>query len=256
MNSLWISPCSPFAFVRQTLRCSVSTPVRVPMYVLPWLVTMLTCFCRRLESSSMNLRPAVEDILATFGPLREPAISSLVQLAATSLGFGHYHPCLARISRRPYYLEFIDRNSCIAFGTCLTLVARIRNKQRVTAWTFCNNVTVDHRIFLDSKMGSYFFNQSGEDFKVHPLFLDSTFKTSRMSSSGRFPVASISSTLVFPRTFRESYRETSIISDSTFSQIFSFGQFLARKRLARITGSSRRTMATIPRVLGRIELTE
>src|SRR5205807_7251787 len=70
-------PCSPFAFVRQTLRCSVSTPVRVPTYVLPWLVMMLTCFCRRLESSSMNLRPAVEDILATFGPLRETAISSL-----------------------------------------------------------------------------------------------------------------------------------------------------------------------------------
>src|SRR6266567_2968953 len=66
-----MSPCSPFAFVRQTLRCSVSTPVRVPTYVLPWLVIMLTCFCRRLESSSMNLRPAVEDILATFGPLRE-----------------------------------------------------------------------------------------------------------------------------------------------------------------------------------------
>src|SRR5205809_5926858 len=66
-----MSPCSPFAFVRQTLRCSVSTPVRVPTYVLPWLVTMLTCFCRRLESSSMNLRPAVEDILATLVPLRQ-----------------------------------------------------------------------------------------------------------------------------------------------------------------------------------------
>src|SRR5207253_4464473 len=64
-----MSPCSPFAFVKQTLRCSVSTPVRVPTYVFPWLVTMLTCFCRRLESSSMNLRPAVEDNLATFGRL-------------------------------------------------------------------------------------------------------------------------------------------------------------------------------------------
>src|ERR1700756_675500 len=69
MKSLWISPCSLFTFVKQTLRCSVSTPVRVPTYVLPWLVTMLTCFWRRLESSSMNLRPAVEDILATFVPL-------------------------------------------------------------------------------------------------------------------------------------------------------------------------------------------
>src|SRR5205807_717715 len=250
-----MSPCSPFAFVKQTLRCSVSTPVRVPTYVFPWLVTMLTCFCRRLESSSMNLRPAVEDNLATFGRLREPAISSLVQPTSPSLRFGNYHPRLARILRRPYHLEFIGRYSRIALWACLALVTRIRNEQRVTAWTFCNNVTVDHRIFLDSKMGSYFFNQSGEDFKLHPLFLDNTLRISRTSSWGRFPVASISRTLVFPRTFRESYRETSIISDSTFSQIFSLGQFLACKRLARTTGSRRRTMATIPCVLGRIELT-
>src|SRR5256885_4687875 len=53
--------------------------------------------------------------------------------------------------------------------------------------------------------------RSGEDFKLHPLFLDNTLRISRTSSSGRFPVASISRTLVFPRTFRESYRETSII---------------------------------------------
>src|SRR5438034_11183365 len=54
--------CSLFALVRQTLRFSVSTPVSVPTKVLPWLVTTLTCFWSRLDSSSMNLRPAVEDI--------------------------------------------------------------------------------------------------------------------------------------------------------------------------------------------------
>src|SRR5207249_5580112 len=61
LNTLWISPASDFALVRQTLRVSVSTPVRVPMKVLPCAVKTLTCFWRRFESSSMNFRPAVED---------------------------------------------------------------------------------------------------------------------------------------------------------------------------------------------------
>src|SRR3989441_10799929 len=60
-NTLWISPASDFAFVRQTLRVSVSTPVKVPMNVFPCVVKTLTCFWRRFDSSSMNFRPAVED---------------------------------------------------------------------------------------------------------------------------------------------------------------------------------------------------
>src|SRR5260370_40584406 len=99
------------------------------MYVLAWLVTMLTCFCRRLESSSMNLRPAGEDIWATFGPLREPAISSLVQFATTRLSFRPYHPRLARIARRLYYLESIHRHPYITLGTRLPLVPQARDKK-------------------------------------------------------------------------------------------------------------------------------
>src|SRR5205807_1458954 len=187
-----MSPCSPFAFVKQTLRCSVSTPVRVPTYVFPWLVTMLTCFCRRLESSSMNLRPAVEDNLATFGRLREPAISSLVQPTSPSLRFGNYHPRLARILRRPYHLEFIGRYSRIALGACLALVTRIRNKKSSAAWTFRNNVSIDHRIFLESKTGSYFPSQFGNDFILHPLPLCNAIKISLTRLPGLFVVASIS----------------------------------------------------------------
>src|SRR6266566_4642700 len=187
-----MSPCSPFAFVRQTLRCSVSTPVRVPTYVLPWLVIMLTCFCRRLESSSMNLRPAVEDILATFGPLREPAISPLVQPTSPSLRFRNYQPCLARIFRRPYYLEFIDRYSRIALGACLALVTRISNEKRSASRTLRNNVSIDYRILLESKTGSYFPSQFGNDFILHPLPLCNAIKISLTRLPGLFPVASIS----------------------------------------------------------------
>src|SRR2546428_13816446 len=80
-NTLWISPASDFAFVRQTLRVSVSTPVSVPMKVFPCVVKTLTCFWRRFESSSMNFRPAVEDSFPVPSERADPetAISPLVQ---------------------------------------------------------------------------------------------------------------------------------------------------------------------------------
>jgi hypothetical protein len=152
----------------------------------------------------MNLRPAVEDILATFGPLQKPAISSLVQLTSPGFCFRDDHSRLARIFRHLDHLEIIDGYPRIALGAGLALVTRIRNEKSVTPRTFGYDVAIVHRIVLDSKIGSYFSSQSAEDFELHRLFLDNALKISRTSTSGRFPVVSISRTLVFPKVFKES----------------------------------------------------
>src|SRR5205823_1203579 len=93
--------CSLFALVRQTLRLSVSTPVSVPTKVLPWLVTTLTCFWRRLDNSSMNLRPAVEDIFDYRTSREMPAaISPLVQPTTMRFRFCKDGSSLTRVVGR------------------------------------------------------------------------------------------------------------------------------------------------------------
>src|SRR5947208_1258066 len=100
-------------------------------------------------------------------PFSFPRIVSITPITPASL-----IPRPARIGRSRLPLDFLPRYSANALGAWLALVRRAGYHQRVTWWPVWNHVTVDHQIFRDSITGSYFFAHAGEDFKLHPLFLD------------------------------------------------------------------------------------